>query len=195
MAILAIQTLALPHTALANENSAEETPSFLLVQQSKRPEANSLAEILLKAPEEAPTSTAEYIPAKSFISGIDTTQTPDQPVNIPTPLPTAAPAKPDLNTLEGIKQRICEVFPQHECNNALAIVYAESKFDTWATSPQNDRGLFQVNCYWHKNKLPNQDCQQLYDPETNIQVAFQIWSAQGWCPWATKHVIGVYCGY
>lgn len=83
-----------------------------------------------------------------------------------------------------VKQRICEVFGS-ECQNALIIAKYESGYRTDAYYLGN-YGVFQINCPAHSGKVGG-NCNALYDLETNLRVAKQIFDAQGWGPWAVKH--------
>lgn len=98
-----------------------------------------------------------------------------------TPIPTSV--QPKKWTQEQIKRRICEVFGS-QCRNALTIAYYESKYDQFAFSHTDDYGVMQVNCYWHKAKVGG-DCNKLFDVETNLKVAKQIYDASGWRAWST----------
>lgn len=64
---------------------------------------------------------------------------------------------------------------------ALAVMRAESGCNPVAASPSCDSGLMQINCV-HIAKV-NGNLAALKDPATNIQVAYQIYAAQGWNPW------------
>lgn len=66
---------------------------------------------------------------------------------------------------------------------ALAVMDCESRGQPSATGGAN-YGLFQINAV-HAGRVAG-DLQALYDPATNIRVAYEIWSDQGWAPWACK---------
>ncbi len=83
-----------------------------------------------------------------------------------------------------IVRKICDVFVSN-CDEALTIVRYESGFNPNAISHTGDYGLFQINCYWHRNKFSG-DCYALLDIDSNIRVAKQIYDAQGWRPWVTS---------
>lgn len=89
---------------------------------------------------------------------------------------------------EYVKKRICEVFGS-ECSNALIIAFKESGYRTNASSSgyfsTANLGVFQINCRWQKNRVGG-DCLKLFDLETNLRVAKQIYNEQGWKPWSTK---------
>lgn len=42
-------------------------------------------------------------------------------------------------------------------------------------------GLFQINAV-HGDLVPG-GVEALYDPETNVRMAYGLWLAQGWKPW------------
>ena len=46
-------------------------------------------------------------------------------------------------------------------------------------------GLMQINYSAHVN-LVGPDASVLYDPATNVQIAFEIWSDSRWIPWSCK---------
>ena len=88
---------------------------------------------------------------------------------------------------EEIVRKICDVF-DNNCNEALTIVRYESGYNPNAISHTGDYGLFQINCYWHRNKFSG-DCYALLDIDTNIRVAKQIYDVQGWRPWVTSRYL------
>jgi hypothetical protein len=104
---------------------------------------------------------------------------------------TTTNSQPVIYNTEYIKKRICEVFgPQ--CSNALIIAQRESGFRIKVISPTNDYGLFQINCPSHAAKVGG-DCTKLFDLETNLSVAKQIFNASGWCPWTTAKYLSQPC--
>lgn len=113
------------------------------------------------------------------------TPTPEPPT--PTPEPKIVVKFADVNaqvyTTDQIKRRICEVFGS-QCRNALVIAQHESNFNPKAISYTNDYGVMQVNCDWHKDNVGG-DCTRLFDVETNLRVAKQIYDASGWKAWST----------
>lgn len=64
---------------------------------------------------------------------------------------------------------------------AIAVANSESGCNTHAVSPTRDHGIFQINEV-HIAKAGS--IQALHDPATNIKVAYQIWSRQGFRPWS-----------
>jgi soluble lytic murein transglycosylase-like protein len=75
---------------------------------------------------------------------------------------------------------------------AVAICQAESGGNPYAVSPTCDRGLMQVNCI-HAD-LVSGNLSALYDPATNIAVAYKIYSGAGWSAWTT-YTSGKYLKY
>ena len=68
-----------------------------------------------------------------------------------------------------------------DCREALAVVACESNFDHYALGG-NNYGLFQINAI-HR-RLVDGDLSQLFIPEVNVAVAWQLYSERGWQPWA-----------
>ena len=73
-----------------------------------------------------------------------------------------------------------------DTNTAMAVMRAESGCKPSATNKANkngsvDRGLFQVNSV-HKAKVSNLD--DLYDPATNIRIAYRVYQGSGWKAWS-----------
>ena len=90
---------------------------------------------------------------------------------------------------EYIKKRICEVWGPAQCANAIKIAQLESGLRTHVKSPTNDFGVMQVNCTAHAKKVGG-DCTKLYDLETNLRVAKQIYDgSRGWSPWTTSKML------
>ena len=115
--------------------------------------------------------------------------TPEAPQ--PTPKPpalavlAAAAAPVPLDGLEGI---ICS--KPWPCDQAIAVASCESGLDRngrldgdWATNG-NNYGLFQINGI-HADLWPDFYTSWM-DPATNIEWAFEIWSASGWRPWSCQ---------
>jgi hypothetical protein len=63
---------------------------------------------------------------------------------------------------------------------AIALANAESGFNCDAVSPTNDHGLFQINAvhFWRFKGKSQYDCQ------ANIDVAYEIFTEQGFNPWS-----------
>lgn len=78
---------------------------------------------------------------------------------------------------------------------AYAVMQAENRScDPNVTSPVNkngsvDRGLFQVNSI-HADMVDG-DLSRLYDPATNVEIAYRIYRGSGWTAWSA-YKSGVY---
>ena len=70
------------------------------------------------------------------------------------------------------------------CQEALRVMHCESRGDPLAASAGGDRGLFQINPV-HRARVGG-NLSRLHDPETNVAVAWAIYSEQGWRPWACR---------
>lgn len=68
-------------------------------------------------------------------------------------------------------------FPQSEWANVRAVITEESGGNKFAISPTDDHGCFQI----HKGLAFYGE--QIYDPEYNAYVAFNMWKRRGWNPW------------
>jgi len=73
-------------------------------------------------------------------------------------------------------------FPADQIDNALLTMSKESGCRADAVSPTNDHGLMQINCTYHCQKVGG-NVGALYDPETNIRLAGEIFSGRGWSAW------------
>lgn len=107
----------------------------------------------------------------------------------PKPKPTitvakAVTPKPHKQVANGC-ERYKSVFEQYQWNvhTALAICQAESGGNVYALSPTRDRGLMQINSV-HADKV-DYDLNKLYNPYTNIRVAYTVYLSQGWHGWST----------
>ena len=65
---------------------------------------------------------------------------------------------------------------------ALAVMKAESGCNPSALSPTADRGLMQINQV-HRAKVGG-DLSALFNPTTNIRVAYQVYQGAGWRAWS-----------
>lgn len=103
-------------------------------------------------------------------------------INVNSRPPTPGPA----SDKELVKQRICEVFGPY-CSQALIIAQRESGFNTNAYNASGSMGVFQINCPSHRRRVGG-DCSKLYNMNTNIQIAYDIFREQGysWNAWSTK---------
>lgn len=71
---------------------------------------------------------------------------------------------------------------------ATAIALAESSGDPQAHGDQKitaggSLGLWQINLRWHPEYQANPEA--LYDPQTNANAAYGVFTTQGWTAWAT----------
>lgn len=71
---------------------------------------------------------------------------------------------------------------QWSVSTAIAVCKAESGGNTYAFSSTGDRGLMQINCV-HADMV-DYDLNALYDPSTNISVAYRVYLSQGWYGWS-----------
>lgn len=119
-----------------------------------------------------------------------------QEVEQPAPI-VAQPVKTDKIT-DGIwqwRRLITQYFPRDQWQNALEIASAEDGSGDPARTHLNhnnsmDYGLFMINSV-HAD-LVNGDLESLKDPQTNVKIAFAIWSQQGnWSAWTTSHKLGL----
>lgn len=94
------------------------------------------------------------------------------------------------STTEKWRVVVARYFPAEQVDNALKIMDKESGGDSGVHSCTNDHGLMQINYTAHYAKV-NNNLEALYDPETNLKVAYQIWSVQGWCPWTTARSVAL----
>jgi cell wall-associated NlpC family hydrolase len=76
-------------------------------------------------------------------------------------------------------------FPEDQIGIGMAIAKGESGWNPRATHNNSngsiDQGIFQINSI-HKARYAGQD---IFDPQTNINVAYQVWKDAGgsWRPW------------
>ena len=70
-----------------------------------------------------------------------------------------------------------------DCAKAYRVMLCESRGDPTAYNAGN-YGLFQLNAI-HRARVGG-DLSLFYDPETNVRVAYDLWSAQGWAPWGCR---------
>lgn len=68
-----------------------------------------------------------------------------------------------------------------QTDNAMLTMQKESGCNPQALSSTADRGLFQINQV-HSAKVGG-NLAALYDPETNVRIAKQIYDGRGWTAW------------
>lgn len=87
------------------------------------------------------------------------------------------------NAQEPYQELICS-YPWN-CATAMKIARCESTLQATAWDGGHNYGLMQVNDV-HINMTPNHSVQDLYDPEINVRIAYELYLSNGWTPW-------VYC--
>lgn len=103
---------------------------------------------------------------------------PAAPRVAPTPV-VAAPS----HDLRGLRDLICS--KPWPCEQAIRVATCESTLRPRAISPDGANwGLFQINRV-HAGRVGG-NLSALLDAATNVQVAFAIWSEQGWMPWSCR---------
>ncbi|AHI00938.1 hypothetical protein GCM10010174_14370 [Kutzneria viridogrisea] len=114
---------------------------------------------------------------------------------LPNPVPAAVERKcTSYNKYEGEHYQPKQLaqlakqagFTEEDLVIAVAVALAESSGWTKAVlvneNCTTDRGLWQINDYWH----PEVTEKQAFDPPTNVRVAYQIFmESQNWKPWST----------
>lgn len=100
----------------------------------------------------------------------------------------AAPTEPQPVVKLEIQPQGCDsyrsLFSQYDwnVNTAIAICKAESGGRTNVVSATHDFGLMQIS-HVHKDMV-NGQLTRLFDPSTNIRIAYSLYSANGWQPWS-----------
>jgi len=76
-------------------------------------------------------------------------------------------------------------FPASEWGMGECVMEAESHGNpnAHATVGEDSRGLMQINVAEGAN--PQYAVLNLYDPDTNVRVAAEMWGRSGWGPWST----------
>ena len=74
-----------------------------------------------------------------------------------------------------------------DLNNAINICFCESSFNTNAhnTNGEDSRGLMQINI----EANPQYSMLDLFNPQINTNVAFEMFTRYGFNPWSCKYVI------
>jgi hypothetical protein len=178
--------------AQANEGVQEFTSKAILVAEVKTEDLANTVVIGSTQPAELPAPIPLPEPPKPVVIA--------QPAKVaakPAAPKTASVARPNqgsiakgiltcANTDNYYARRVCEEFGA-QGNNALIIAYYESHYNNGALSPTNDYGFFQINCPSHRAKVGG-DCTKLYDFETNLRIAKQVYGGRGnWSAWYTSH--------
>lgn len=160
---------------------------------------------LLKLPSLAPVKN-EVVDSniKSTIATNNDGVSSQKVVTVEQPAPIVAePIKPAVEKTPEIhdgvwewRDLIAKYFPKEQQQNALRIMSKENGAgDPKRVSAPNkngsrDYGLFQLNDK-AQGKRVGYDLEQFKDPETNVRIAYQIWSEQGWRPWSTAKKLGL----
>ena len=92
---------------------------------------------------------------------------------------------PELKT--DIEKYICDKFGVMDCKIALSIAKAESNLNCNAfninTNGSVDLGIFQLNSV-HLKKGGEWTLANMSDCEKNVDLAYQLWTEQGWHVWS-----------
>jgi len=81
---------------------------------------------------------------------------------------------------------VAKYFPANQVDNALKIMACESRGNPNAVSRTNDHGLMQI----HKGLAIHG--QKIYDPEFNIQLAYNnYYKTRGWQPWTCRRKVNL----
>jgi soluble lytic murein transglycosylase-like protein len=87
-------------------------------------------------------------------------------------------------------QQYKHLFEQYPWPQELAMTICEMESDGIATASNwkdshagcnGSFGLMQIGCLHGVHR------EDLYDPATNIKVAYQLWKERGFAPWSTYH--------
>jgi len=88
---------------------------------------------------------------------------------------------------------VCRAEFAWPCAEAVSVVMCESSGDWGAYNAGGSYGLFQIQAYWHLDKLEmvtgSRDPSLLFDVATNLAVADMIYRDQGWLPWTCRSAI------
>lgn len=86
---------------------------------------------------------------------------------------------------------IARYFPRDQWANAYRVMLGESGGDPHSnnTKGEDSRGLFQLNVAAGAN--PELARYNLYDPETNVRIAAQMYAERGWQPWTAARNLGL----
>jgi len=119
------------------------------------------------------------------------------------PQPEVKPEVKPEDVTDGVweqKDLVARYFPKSELINALRIMSKENgsadpervsvpNKDKWKS---RDYGLFQLNDHWQGNRVGG-DVEQFKNPETNVKIAYNIWSESGnsWRLWSTAKKLGL----
>ena len=74
----------------------------------------------------------------------------------------------------------------------VGVAGCESAWRAAVDSPTGDTGFWQLNRRWQEWRFLRRGWtwKDAKDAEKNTEIAFEIWSEQGWNPWMTKSCVG-----
>lgn len=150
--------------------------------------------IVLKAqsPAQINNSTTQNTPVQTVTAMENEVKTDAPQVPIATQPPKVVEPERQQTVKPVAQKKGCEAYKHliaqydWDVSIATAVMRAESGCNPSATNKANrngsvDRGLFQVNSV-HKAKVQSLD--DLYDPATNVSVAYRIHQSTGWQAWS-----------
>jgi TolA-binding protein len=116
-----------------------------------------------------------------------------QPKAVVTPLPSQPKVSTHRVTVgvtgncESYRSTVAAYFPASQVNSALLAMRRESSCNPNAVSPSGDYGLMQIHFAAHSKKVGG-NVKALFDPQTNVKVAAQVYKESGgWGPWTTMN--------
>lgn len=113
-----------------------------------------------------------------IISFASMTGAADEPTPTPTPV-VSTPVAVTSTPAPDVQAIVCAPEYSWSCEDAMSIVWCESRNDPTAISETGDYGLFQINAYWHPSGAT-------LDPVANTAYAYELWRTAGWEPWACQ---------
>ncbi|MFA6198688.1 MAG: peptidoglycan DD-metalloendopeptidase family protein [Patescibacteria group bacterium] len=113
-------------------------------------------------------------------------------LSAPTAVTNVTGTQVRTNVNADIVNLVRRYFPANQVNNALAVMSGESGYNprAWNQNGEDSRGLFQINVGpGAHTQWRNVD---LFDPETNVRLAAELFRAQGWRPWSAARNLGLW---
>lgn len=135
-----------------------------------------------KPPATTRATTTTSTTSTTTTSTTTTTTVVKQKTTLPAQTVPPRQITPASGNCEQWRELVAKHFPAEQVNNALLVMSKESGCNPSAKSSTNDHGLMQIHFPAHKAKV-NGNVDALYDPETNIIVARQIYGSGSWKPW------------
>lgn len=163
----ALVTLIQPPATQINNSSTQEKAKAQAVQA----EESRKAPTLVKEKEKALTNQPAV----------------DEPETVANVKQSASELNKSVQDVKQTPQQGCEryrsLISQYDWDvpTAMAVMQAESSCNPAAYSETRDRGLMQINAV-HAAKVDGQ-LDRLFDPTTNIRVAYSVYQSQGWNGW------------